>query len=74
MSRRDIVVTEQREISIYVSDPGYICIKQIDWENKEHVVLIDAMHAKAISDAIMGAVSEAANAKKEWLEDENGNS
>lgn len=71
MSRGDIVVAEQREIECYVSEAGYICLRQVDIEfGKPVKVAILPMHAEAIAKAIMSNVAFAQQMRQQWVKED----
>lgn len=70
MSRGDIVVASQNEISVYVSAPGYICIRQLDCDGDEQIITIIPLHAQSVAKAILGKINEAQESRQLWIEEE----
>lgn len=69
-SRRNLVVAQQDEIYVYVSETGHIVIKQEDGMGETTTVVIDPQNAVVVADAVKGYVVEAQQVRFEWLQGE----
>lgn len=75
MSKGDIVVAQQDEIQVFVSEAGYVCVKQVSWSMEESIVSISAEHVEAVVSALRASVEEAKKVRVEWImENDDDNS
>lgn len=69
MSRGDIVVAHQDETEVYVSEAGYVCIKQVGWDGEASVITLMPIHVPAVVKAMNDSIKEAQESRQLWLKE-----
>ena len=67
MDRRDIIVAWQAQTGVYVTESGYVAIRQENEMEDPSIILLAPEHVDAVIKAIKEAGKEAVEARQEFL-------
>lgn len=67
MDKRSIVVAWQAEIGVYVSEAGYVAIRQENEMEEPSIILIAPANVEAVIEALRYSVKDANEARQGYL-------
>lgn len=67
MNKECIVVASQDETGVYVTEGGYVAIRQNPAMDEPQVILLAPQNVQAVISALQGCIKEAEEARAEYL-------